>query len=1065
MQKTFRFWRVLEALTPNEAARVDRSGTLPVYGVDVSAAGAALPWNDPEHLARHVDAGTVWSYNMQGGVHDAASVFALAVRNLQQAGHYAADQRSRKARLFDLDFDAQGYPVATSFRLSLAAWAAGYLAQPGNSVQSLIAVGASRQQAPADETGRPTTGFSEFDAAEASLLAWVRDEARALRAQSTPAKPAWVRSVVQRVLDATGLPNSIFDGALPCHIKAAQVRETADMDTSESSALLGSFFVEDLAKLEHSVEQRRIGQALATFLRGSHGIKRLDVRSPDAESVLLERLHPRNMPQGRWPSDHALVFSQQLAVNSAWQELRDGAGLFAVNGPPGTGKTTMLRDVVAAVVTERAAVLARLGASVFSAKRACRVGDTWVPYYELGPELSGYSIVVASSNNGAVENVTRELPGIESVPTRVGTRGEGYFREIASQVAMKDAWGLLAAPLGKSGNRNAFLRAFWWGGGPSSEIAPSVEPRGMRAHLKNLQSIPQLADLRWENARIQFAAAQQREREARLAMEAVAGRADVLAKLVTDHASAKSRILTLIEAAVQQRADAQAAGDVLRDHTEQLASLVKSLSDLAQAKLATLRQKPGAVNWVLTLGGAHRQWRKRYGQQLSQYEAMRAQAQLGKERLEAAEAEAIALTDTYIATVHAAKQLRKQLTRISKKIEDEERQMHADQQALGSAWPRTDVLGTERETGKPWASAQWLQARQDVFLSALDLHRAFIEKNATQIVANIGLASDWLNGKRMPTELAQLALDSLCLVVPVISTTFASMSRMGRDLGPESIGWLLIDEAGQALPQHAAGSLWRARRAIVVGDPLQLEPVQALPASVESAVAAACGAPVRLWPSVGSVQGLADQASQIGTMVGEDSSGAVWVGCPLRLHCRCDEPMFSISNEVAYDGQMVLGKRAQTSTLPPSAWLHVSSRAADGHWVEDEGESLQDLLEVLRGAHGVDPQQIALISPFREVARQLRAIGRRHGIEPGKMGTVHTAQGKEAEVVVLVLGGDPQAPGAKAWAASKPNLVNVAVSRARQRLYVVGDRKAWKGHRYFEVLAKHLPVKSKSEKL
>ncbi|MNP49995.1 hypothetical protein D3C76_1442210 [compost metagenome] len=61
--------------------------------------------------------------------------------------------------------------------------------------------------------------------------------------------------------------------------------------------------------------------------------------------------------------------------------------------------------------------------------------------------------------------------------------------------------------------------------------------------------------------------------------------------------------------------------------------------------------------------------------------------------------------------------------------------------------------------------------------------------------------------------------------------------------------------------------------------------------------------------------------------------------------------------------------------------------------------------------------------------------------------------------MVLVLGGNLQKPGARAWAASRPNLLNVAVSRAKQRLYVIGDRTQWQALRYFSTLAKNLPAR------
>lgn len=62
------------------------------------------------------------------------------------------------------------------------------------------------------------------------------------------------------------------------------------------------------------------------------------------------------------------------------------------------------------------------------------------------------------------------------------------------------------------------------------------------------------------------------------------------------------------------------------------------------------------------------------------------------------------------------------------------------------------------------------------------------------------------------------------------------------------------------------------------------------------------------------------------------------------------------------------------------------------------------------------------------------------------VGTIHTVQGREVDTVILLLGAPKSSQRrARQWAASLPNIVNVAVSRAKQNLYVVGSAAAWAG--------------------
>lgn len=49
-----------------------------------------------------------------------------------------------------------------------------------------------------------------------------------------------------------------------------------------------------------------------------------------------------------------------------------------------------------------------------------KVGNAFLHLYQLDPSLLGHEIVVASTNNKAVENLSREIPGLEAVEDQGG---------------------------------------------------------------------------------------------------------------------------------------------------------------------------------------------------------------------------------------------------------------------------------------------------------------------------------------------------------------------------------------------------------------------------------------------------------------------------------------------------------------------------------------------------------------------------------------------------------------------------------------------------------------------
>jgi len=360
----------------------------------------------------------------------------------------------------------------------------------------------------------------------------------------------------------------------------------------------------------------------------------------------------------------------------------------------------------------------------------------------------------------------------------------------------------------------------------------------------------------------------------------------------------------------------------------------------------------------------------------------------------------------------------------------------------------------------PYSSERVNTLRSEIFLRSLELHEWAIRVNARKMSANLNAFINMISHKHpaaFKEEITAELWNTLFFFIPVVSVTLASFPRQLAKMGQGSIGWLLLDEAGQATPAAACGAIWRSQRCIIIGDTLQIQPVITLPAALGKLLQQMYLIKDDCWvPPDHSAQSLADRVTPWGTYIQLGAEKATWTGIPLRAHRRCSEPMFSLSNTIAYNGQMVkvMADMPVDVLTGDSGWVDVGTGTVyEGHAIVEELEVLADLLAQLTLYAG----RIFVVSPFRSIAEICKRKHNDHGHV--ECGTIHTFQGKEADVVILVLGTHPGDETARSWVASSPNMLNVAITRAQKRLYVIGNRRVWSRHAYFSYLAKELPVK------
>lgn len=306
------------------------------------------------------------------------------------------------------------------------------------------------------------------------------------------------------------------------------------------------------------------------------------------------------------------------------------------------------------------------------------------------------------------------------------------------------------------------------------------------------------------------------------------------------------------------------------------------------------------------------------------------------------------------------------------------------------------------------------------------------------------------------------------MLTPCAVATFASLpgklscsrykgGRFASDSLYNFIDLLIVDEAGQVLPEVAGASFALAKRALVIGDTQQIEPISALPGPVDignlrdSGLIDSEEVPDHLTASGvrstnGSAMRLAQQACSVAPWPELDR------GLYLFEHRRCHDEIIGFSNALCYKGKLrpMRGPAPEGAPLPALGYLHVEGRAfTSGGSRTNPVEArtiaawLEDNRALLEGRYGRPLEQVVgIVTPFGQQVRTIRDACTARGISVSgndgmTIGTVHALQGAERPVVIFSPVYSKHADGG--FIDASPSMLNVTVSRAKDSCLVFGD--------------------------
>jgi RecA/RadA recombinase len=284
-------------------------------------------------------------------------------------------------------------------------------------------------------------------------------------------------------------------------------------------------------------------------------------------------------------------------------------------------------------------------------------------------------------------------------------------------------------------------------------------------------------------------------------------------------------------------------------------------------------------------------------------------------------------------------------------------------------------------------------------------------------------------------------------VLRLFAVTNLSISKI-LPMAPEVVDMVIIDEASQCDVASALPLIARARQVVVIGDPMQLRHIAAITNKDEKAIKIALG--VKMDPHLSYVQSsLWDYCYSY--LKDNDLTKTNY--SVLSHHYRCHPEIMNYSNRMFYQQlEVSLSIDTNVDKLKGDVkGMYIvpirGSQGKTGNRNREEAQRCANLAVELVDKFG-DSMSVGITSPFRMQSNLIEKLLPSEYRRRVEVHTVHQYQGEEKDLMIYspMVTHDSPASKIKWIDQSTPNLVNVAVTRAKSALFVVCDKEYIEAH-------------------